>query len=111
MITQEHLLGVRDESAESAGPGGATSKGYACVRLPQPGQSRRPASPVFQVRVLAFATTSWTTHVNNLKEFMEFCGLRSISPFDCTPAIINLYLLHSAQKGKSYGYIERFCRL
>jgi site-specific recombinase XerD len=42
------------------------------------------------------------------KEFMEFCGLRSISPFDCTPAIINLFLLHSAQKGKSYGYIERF---
>jgi len=63
---------------------------------------------LFQARVLAFATTNWTTHVNNLKEFMEFCGLGSISPFDCTPAIINLFLLHSAQKGKSYGYIERF---
>jgi hypothetical protein len=66
---------------------------------------------LFQARVLAFAKTPWTTHVNNLKEFMEFCGLRSISPFDCTPAIINLFSLHSAQKGKSYGYIERFCRL
>jgi site-specific recombinase XerD len=63
---------------------------------------------LFQARVLAFATSTWTTHVNNLREFMEFCGLRGISPFDCTPAIINLFLLHMAQKGKSYGYIERF---
>jgi hypothetical protein len=63
---------------------------------------------LFQARVLAFAPTTWTTHVANLKAFMEFCGLRGISPFDCTLEIINLFMLHIAQDGKSYGYIERF---
>lgn len=63
---------------------------------------------LFQARVLAFSPSTWTSHIANLKEFIEFCGLRSISPFDCTPAFINLFMLHIAQKGKSYGYIERF---
>ena len=63
---------------------------------------------LFQARVLAFAPTTWTTHVANLKAFIEFCGLRGISPFDCTPEIINLFMLHIAQAGKSFGYIERF---
>jgi site-specific recombinase XerD len=63
---------------------------------------------LFQARVLAFATSTWTTHVSHLKEFLDFCGLRNYSPLECTPPIINLFMLQMAQKGKSYGFIERF---
>ncbi len=48
---------------------------------------------LFQARVLAFAPATWTSHVANLKEFMS---LRSVGPFDCTPAFINIFMLHIA---------------
>ena len=63
---------------------------------------------LFQARVLGFAPSTWTTHMSQLQEFFNFCGLRNYSPLECTPQVINLFMLHLAQKGKTYGSIERF---
>ena len=40
---QEHLPRVRDESA---GDERATAHSNACIHIPQPGQSRRPAATI-----------------------------------------------------------------
>ena len=63
---------------------------------------------LFQARVLAFSKSTWTTHTSQLQEFLDFCGLRNYSPLECTPQIINLFILQAAQRGKLYGSIERF---
>ena len=43
-----------------------------------------------------------------MRDFHAFCALREINIFECTPYILNLYLLVLAQKGKSFGTIEAF---
>ena len=61
-----------------------------------------------KARVLAFAVSTWTQHSTYIRDFHAFCALREINIFECTPYILNLYLLVLAQKGKSFGTIEAF---
>ncbi len=63
---------------------------------------------LFQARVLAFAPATWDKHTSALREFLEFCDSREVSPFECTPSVVNLFMLNAGQKGKPFGYIERF---
>jgi hypothetical protein len=63
---------------------------------------------LFQARVLAYSTATWLAHANALKVFTQFCHSREIDIFQCTPYSLNLYLLHIAQTGKSFGSIQRF---
>jgi hypothetical protein len=37
-----------------------------------------------------------------------FCEHRELNSFECTPSILNLFMLHAAQQGKSVGVIESF---
>jgi len=63
---------------------------------------------LFQARVLAFAPGTWATHVSAVKDFQIFCKLRKVYCLTSGPSIVNLFLLHSGQCGKSYGFVERF---
>ena len=63
---------------------------------------------LFQARVLAFAPGTWATHVSACKDFLKFCSERKVYALTSGPSVINLFLLHSGQAGKSFGFIERF---
>ncbi len=55
-----------------------------------------------------FAPATWDKHPSALREFLEFCDSWEVSPFECTPSVVNLFMLHAGQKRKPFGYIERF---
>jgi site-specific recombinase XerD len=57
---------------------------------------------------LAYSTATWLAHANAIQVFVKFCFDREIDLFECTPYTLNLYLLHSAQSGKSFGSLQRF---
>ena len=63
---------------------------------------------LFRARVMSFAPNTWRLHSSSLRDFISFCERRELNIFDCTPYIINLFLLHLAQIGKSIGVIESF---
>jgi hypothetical protein len=63
---------------------------------------------LFQSRVLAFAQSTWKTHVSACKDFLVFCAARKVHSLTTGPSIVHLFLLHAGQIGKSYGYVERF---
>jgi hypothetical protein len=63
---------------------------------------------LFQARVLAYSTATWLAHANAIQVFVKFCFEREIDLIECTPYTLNLYLLHSAQTGKSFGSLQRF---
>jgi hypothetical protein len=63
---------------------------------------------LFQARVLAYATSTWISHANAIQVFVQFCATREIDIFECTPYSLNLFLLHSAQQGKTFGSLQRF---
>jgi len=58
--------------------------------------------------VLAFSAATWAKHASAIKGFVQFCNNRELHIFECTPSVINLYLLHLAQKGKTFGAITTF---
>jgi len=63
---------------------------------------------LFQARVMAFAQSTWCTHVAACKDFLSFCKLRKVHSLTSGYSIVNLFMLHAGQSGKSYGFIERF---
>jgi len=67
--------------------------------------SPEEAALLFRSRVLAYSTAIWTQHGTHVKDFVAFCRRRDLSIFEITPSIVNLYLLHIAQKEKTYGTV------
>jgi hypothetical protein len=63
---------------------------------------------MFRARALAYSTSTWKNHASSIKGFLGFCEQRELNPFECTPSILNLFMLHAAQQGKSVGVIESF---
>ena len=64
------------------------------------------ADLIFKSRVLAYAPATWRNCISSIREFLSFCSLRGVNPLDCTPSILNLFILYQAQNGKSYGSVE-----
>lgn len=71
-------------------------------------QLQEQAVKLLQVRVLAFASATWLRHSSAIKNFVQFCVVRDINVFDCTPYAINLFLLHQIQDGVTYGAVCSF---
>jgi hypothetical protein len=63
---------------------------------------------LFRAKVLAYSVSTWKNHASAIKGFLQFCEVRELSPFECTPSIINLYMLSAAQAGKSVGVFDNF---
>jgi len=63
---------------------------------------------LFRARVLAYSISTWKGYASAVKDFLKFCDFRELDPFDCTPSILNLYLLYAAQNGKSSGFFDTF---
>ena len=57
---------------------------------------------------MAFAITTWKQHSTYIRDFHTFCERRELNIFECTPYIINLYILLLAQNGKTFASIEAF---
>jgi hypothetical protein len=66
------------------------------------------ADAITKARYLAFANNTWKRHACYIRSFLKFCAVRKLSLFDCTPSVINLFLLKESQDGKSTGVIESF---
>lgn len=64
------------------------------------------ASLLFVSRVLAYSPNTWKAYASSVSDFLEFCSERSVSMFDCTPSLINVYQLKLAQDGKTFKNIE-----
>jgi site-specific recombinase XerD len=73
-------------------------------------QQVQDSSKVFQAKVLAHAVSTWVSHANAFQEFLKFCVLRSVNPLECTPQLVNVFLLSLAQSGKTIGAIENICK-
>ncbi len=71
-------------------------------------QTQEHAVKLLQVRVLAFASATWLRHSSSVKKFIEFCTVRELNIFYCTPYAIHLFLLNQVQDGVSYGTIVNF---
>ena len=71
-------------------------------------QSQEEAVKLLQVRVLAFASATWLRHAGSIKKFVQFCEQREVNLFDCTPFMINLFLLNQVQDGASFGTVSNF---
>ena len=41
-------------------------------------------------------------------DYRSHSWLHRLSPFECTPSVLNLYLLHEAQNGKPVSFVEKF---
>jgi len=65
---------------------------------------------LFKARVLAYAPTTWQGYASSISGFLRFCENRELSPFECTPSILNLYMLKAAQSGKSVSYFDNFLK-
>lgn len=60
---------------------------------------------LFISKVLAFSFSTWKKHTTFIKGFQDFCWHRDANPLECTPTLLNVYLLQSAQNGKSFGFV------
>jgi hypothetical protein len=65
---------------------------------------------LFKARVLAYATSTWQGYASAIAGFLRFCECRELSPFECTPSVLNLYLLKAAQEGKTVTFFENFLK-
>lgn len=63
---------------------------------------------LFRSRVLAYSLNTWKGYASSIKEFLKFCEARELDPFDCTPSILNLFMLYAAQNGKTAGFFDNF---
>jgi site-specific recombinase XerD len=61
---------------------------------------------LFKARVQAYAINTWKNYIHNLQVFLSFCAHRSLNVFECTPYVVNLYLLHLAQANYSYTNVQ-----
>jgi len=64
------------------------------------------ANDIFKASVLVYAKSTWCTHSPYFQKFQDFCLVREVNPFDCTPSLINIFLLQQAQAGSTYGVIH-----
>jgi site-specific recombinase XerD len=67
---------------------------------------QKEADEVLLAKILSYAPTTWATHANSFKEFQKFCDNRGISPFDCVPQTLNVFLLSLASKNFSVSAVE-----
>lgn len=61
-----------------------------------------------KARILGYSMSTWLGYANAIKNFLEFCKVRELSPFECTPSVLSLYLLKEAQKQKSVSFFQKF---
>jgi len=105
MVFFPYVLGPRLWTLESTFSAGAAGRNiYSCL----PSLRRGPpheAELLFQTKVLAYSLAIWKKHASHVRQFVDFCGRRSLSIFECTPSVLNLFLLHVAQEGKSFGTV------
>jgi len=66
------------------------------------------AAFLFKARVLVYAATTWQRYATVLKGFVLFCRQREMSVFQCTPSVVNLYILKLAQDGSTISMVELF---
>jgi site-specific recombinase XerD len=62
---------------------------------------------LFQARVQAYSANTWKNYRYSVQSFFDFCFIRELNIFECTPYIVNLYIMHRAQKGDSYASIKQ----
>jgi len=89
------VLGLSEEDAKATG----------AYRLHQQ-EEPEEAAFLFKARVLSYSVHTWTKHAAALKEFVLFCNIRELNIFECTPSVVNLFMLYLAQKGRTFGVIE-----
>ena len=58
--------------------------------------------------MLAYSISTWKGHASAIKGFLQFCEVRELNPFECTPSILSLYMLAAAQAGKTVGVFDSF---
>jgi site-specific recombinase XerD len=63
---------------------------------------------LFQARVLAYAETTWSNYSSTIKEFLAFCNRRELNVFECTPYIVNLFLMTMGQNGSSFRSLQKY---
>ena len=61
-----------------------------------------------KARILGYAVGTWVGYANAIKSFLGFCKNRQLSPFECTPSILNLYLMWEAQQGRTVAFFDKF---
>lgn len=59
-----------------------------------------------KARLLAYSMATLRRHASAVKSFVDFCRLRSLSLFESTPYIVNLYIVTRVQAGDSFGCIQ-----
>lgn len=62
---------------------------------------------LFKSRFLAFSENTWKVHTSALRELVVFCRKRDVNPILCPNKLLNLFLLHSAQEGKSFSWTQK----
>ena len=63
---------------------------------------------ICKARILAYAVGTWTGYATAVRGFLSFCATRELNPFECTPSVINLYMLFEAKNRKSVSFFEKF---
>jgi hypothetical protein len=63
---------------------------------------------LFRAKVLAYSISTRKGHASAIKGFLQFCEVRELNPFECTPSILSLYMLAAAQAGKTVGVFDSF---
>jgi site-specific recombinase XerD len=63
---------------------------------------------LFQARVLAYAASTWANYASTIQEFVTFCSRRELNIFECTPYIVNLFLLAMGQNGSSFRSLQKY---
>jgi len=64
------------------------------------------ADLLYRARILAYSPTIWSKHGGAVRHFLHFCASRTLSFFDATPSVVNLFLLHITQEGKSFKQVS-----
>jgi site-specific recombinase XerD len=70
---------------------------------------QKEADELLLAKILAFAPTTWANYTNPLKEYTKFCTDRSVNPLESGPQTLNLFLISTAQKGKTLSSMEKLC--
>lgn len=76
-------------------------RAYLADQLPE-------ADILYRARILAYSPTIWSKHGGAVRHFLHFCASRTLSVFDATPSVVNLFLLHITQEGKSFIQVSSF---
>ena len=61
-----------------------------------------------KARILAYSIGTWIGYASTVKGFLAFCANRELSPFECTPSVLNLYMLREVENGKHVSFFEKF---